>query len=180
MQTAKAEAAASYIAKRLDALASPHERGWSGAAAPDDGLAFTRTLRSVTERRLIDGPLIRSSEARRLDEMVGQLQETYMQHAILTTKDGETKITGPIALVDAVFAQGRKGTTLSRYKGLGEMNAQQLWETTLDPNARSLLQVRVPHAQEAEEIFSTLMGDVVEERRKFIQEHALEVANLDV
>ena len=177
----RAAQAAEYIARRLDALVEPLERGWQGAAADDGGLIFTRTLRGVTERRAIDGPTIRSSEARRLDGMVGELQEHYTHHATLNVGSAEgLKITGPTALVEAIFAQGRKGIAISRYKGLGEMNADQLWETTLDPNVRSLLQVRVPHAQEAEEIFSTLMGDVVEERRNFIQEHALEVANLDV
>jgi len=177
---ARAEEAAGYIARRLDIIAAPHERGWRGAASPDGGLSFTRTLRGVTERRLIDGPLIRSSEARRLDEMVAELQASYTKPATLEAKDEVIPITGPRSLADAIFAQGRKGIVVSRYKGLGEMNPEQLWETTLDPNARSLLQVRAPHAQEAEEIFSTLMGDVVEERRNFIQEHALEVANLDV
>ena len=176
----RATEAAEYIARRLDLLAPPLERGWSGAAADDGGLIFTRTLRGVTERRVIDGPTIRSSEARRLDGMVGDLQQHYARHALLRIAGDQKTITGPIALVEAVFAQGRKGVAISRYKGLGEMNPDQLWETTLDPNVRSLLQVRVPHAQEAEGIFSTLMGDVVEERRNFIQEHALEVANLDV
>ncbi|MEE8293938.1 MAG: DNA gyrase subunit B, partial [Kiloniellales bacterium] len=87
---------------------------------------------------------------------------------------------GPISLVDAIFRLGRKGISFSRYKGLGEMNPDQLWETTLDPNARSLLQIKVSHADEAADIFSTLMGEVVEPRREFIQTHALEVANLDV
>ncbi len=176
----RATQAADYIAKRLDALAPPEERGWHGEAATDGGLAFRRVLRGVTERRLIDGPMIRSTEARRLDEMVIDLQRTYMQHGTLRVKDEEIVVSGPTALADAVFAQGRKGVTISRYKGLGEMNPEQLWETTLDVNARSLLQVRAPHAQEAEDIFSTLMGEGVEERREFIQSHALEVANLDV
>jgi DNA gyrase subunit B len=178
--TARAQQAAEYIAKRLDALAAEFERGWGGRAADDGGLAFARTLRGVTERRVIDGPMIRSSEARRLDAMASELQKTYMRHAVLRSKDSERRVTGPLSLADAIFELGRKGVQISRYKGLGEMNPEQLWETTLDPNARSLLQVRVPHAQEAEDIFSTLMGDVVEPRREFIQAHALEVANLDV
>ena len=178
--TARAEAAAEYIARRLDALAPPLERGWHGRAAEDGGLTFTRVLRGVTEKRLVDGPLIRSSEARRLDEMATELQQTYIEHAYLHHKEQEITITGPVALADAVFDLGRKGVQISRYKGLGEMNPEQLWETTLDPNVRTLLQVKAPHAQEADEIFSTLMGDVVEPRREFIQAHALEVANLDV
>ena len=177
---ARAEAAATYIARRLDALAPQYEKGWEGHASNDTGLSFRRSLRGVTERRVIDSTMIRSSEARRLDEMAEALQRTYVGHADLRGKDRVLPIGGPIALADAVFALGRKGVQISRYKGLGEMNADQLWETTLDPNVRSLLQVRAPHAQEADDVFSTLMGDVVEPRREFIQAHALEVANLDV
>jgi DNA gyrase subunit B len=176
----RASAAAEYIAKRLDALVPEEQRGWHGEAVPDGGLAFQRTLRGVTERRLVDGPLIRSTEARHLDAMAGELQEAYMAHATLTQKDQDFQITGPTALAQAIFELGRKGVTISRYKGLGEMNPNQLWETTLDPDARSLLKVEIKHADEAEDVFSTLMGDVVEPRREFIQSHALEVANLDI
>ena len=176
----RAEKAAQYIAKRLDALAPERERGWHGRAAEDGGLAFARSLRGVTERRVIDATMIRSIEARRLDEMAVELQQHYVTHAILRSKETEIQITGPMSLANAIFELGRKGVQISRYKGLGEMNPEQLWETTLDPNVRSLLQVRAPHAQEADDIFSTLMGDVVEPRREFIQAHALEVANLDV
>ncbi len=176
----QAQQAADFIAKRLDALAPETERGWQGSVDADGGLAFQRTFRGVTERHVLDGPFIRSSEARRLDAMAGDLQETFAQHSELQGKDESHRITGPIPLVDAVFRLGRKGITFSRYKGLGEMNPGQLWETTLDPEARALLQVRVSHADEAADIFSTLMGDVVGPRREFIQTHALEVANLDV
>jgi len=175
-RTAKA---AAYIALRLDALARDIERGWRGEAEPDGGLAFTRTLRGLTERRVIDGPLLRSSEARRLHEMAPELQATYQLHSVLRSKDREFQITGPGALADAIFELGRKGVAISRYKGLGEMNPDQLWETTLDPNVRVLLQVKINHADEAAGVFSTLMGDNVEPRREFIQTHALEVANLD-
>ncbi|MCH7794782.1 MAG: DNA gyrase subunit B, partial [Proteobacteria bacterium] len=176
----RAEEAARYIARRLDALARDIERGWHGAAAPDGGLVFTRTLRGLTERRVIDGPLLRSSEARRLDEMAPELQASYQRHSTLRSKEREFQIAGPSALAEAIFELGRKGVTISRYKGLGEMNPDQLWETTLDPEARALLQVKVAHADEAASIFSTLMGDAVEPRREFIQTHALEVANLDI
>ncbi|HEX9789125.1 MAG TPA: DNA topoisomerase (ATP-hydrolyzing) subunit B [Kiloniellales bacterium] len=178
--TERAEQAAAYIAKRLDALARDIERGWHGESEPDGGLAFSRTLRGLTERRLIDGTLLRSSEARRLDQMTPDLQETYQLHSTLRGKDKEYAITGPSALAEAIFEIGRKGVTIARYKGLGEMNADQLWETTLDPNGRALLQVKVAHADEAAGIFSTLMGDAVDPRRDFIQTHALEVTNLDV
>ena len=176
----RADAAAAYIATRLDALAAEHERGWSGQAAQDGGLSFRRTLRGVTEERVIDAALIRSAEARMLDAMAGELQETFLDHSTLKGKDKSFRITGPQSLADAIFTLGRKGVTINRYKGLGEMNPDQLWETTLDADVRSLLQVRVAMTDEASDIFSTLMGDIVEPRRDFIQAHALEVANLDV
>jgi DNA gyrase subunit B len=158
----RATQAARYIATRLDAMLPEHERGWKGEAAEDGGLLFTRVLRGVGERRVLDG------------------QETYALHGRLVSKDRDIRITGPRGLADAVFALGKKGVTVQRYKGLGEMNPDQLWETTLDQDARVLLQVKVAHSDQAEDIFSTLMGDVVEPRREFIQAHALEVANLDV
>ncbi len=177
---ARAQAAADYIAQRLNALAAEHEQGWQGKATGEGGLLFERTLRGVTERRLIDATLIRSSEARRLDEQSKELQDLYAHPATLVTKDESRSITGPTALVEVIFQLGRKGITIQRYKGLGEMNPEQLWETTLDREARTLLQVKVAHADEAEDLFSTLMGDVVEPRRDFIQSNALQVANLDV
>ena len=143
-------------------------------------MSFSRRLRGVTRRHVIDGPLIRSGEGLRLDAMARELQEHYTHHARLQTKDKETPITGPLSLVEAVLEQGRKGVSVQRYKGLGEMNPEQLWVTTLDPEARSLLQVKISHADLAEETFSTLMGDLVEPRRDFIQANALNVANLDV
>ncbi len=172
--------AADYIAKRLDALESPAERGWQGRPLDDGGLEFSRTLRGVTEVHAIDGALISSSGARRLDEKAGQLQKLYARHGVLNVKDVEYPITGPVSLVDKIMELGRHGVKIQRYKGLGEMNPEQLWETTLDPEARSLLQVRVNHADEAGQLFETLMGDVVEPRRDFIQDNALKVANLDV
>ena len=176
----RAQAVAHYIAQRLNALAAEHARGWKGLAQTDGTLVFERTLRGVTERRVIDQTLIRASEARRLDEMAAKLQQLYHHPARLRAKDLELRIDGPVALADAIFKQGRKGITIQRYKGLGEMNPEQLWETTLDPAIRTLLQVKIAHADEAETVFSTLMGDTVEPRRDFIQENALQVANLDV
>ena len=176
----RAAETAEYIAKRLDALEAPAERGWLGAPLDDGGLAFTRTLRGVAERHLIDGALIRSADAHRLDEKAEYLQRFYAGHGKLVMKEREVPVTGPVSLFDAVMELGRKGVAIQRYKGLGEMNPEQLWETTLDPNARSLLQVRISHAGDAEDVFSTLMGDVVEPRREFIQTNALKVANLDV
>ncbi|MDP6390731.1 MAG: DNA topoisomerase (ATP-hydrolyzing) subunit B [Alphaproteobacteria bacterium] len=172
--------AAEYVAHRLDMLADPLERGWQGRPSDSGGLEFARTLRGVTQTYEIDGALIRSAEGRRLDAMAVELQKRYDQYPTLISKDAEFRITGPVALVDQVMELGRKGITVQRYKGLGEMNPEQLWETTMDEDARTLLQVKISHADEAGELFSTLMGDLVEPRREFIQENALNVANLDV
>ena len=175
-----ARQAADYIARRLDVVSPPLERGWTGEPIADGGLAFVRRLRGVSERHVIDGPLTRSAEARKLDALADELQAVYQKPGVFAVKDKETRISSPTELFAAVLEAGRKGVTIQRYKGLGEMNPDQLWETTLDPEARTLLQVRINHADEADEIFSTLMGDVVEPRREFIQENALKVANLDV
>ena len=176
----KAKAAVDYIARRLDIVSPLLERGWSGEPIADGGLAFIRRLRGVSERHVIDGPLMRSAEARKLDALTLELQAIYAKPGLFVVKDKETTIASPTELYAAVVEAGRKGVTIQRYKGLGEMNPDQLWETTLDPEARTLLQVKINHADEADEIFSTLMGDVVEPRRDFIQENALKVANLDV
>ena len=172
--------AAATIAGRLDLLSRPLERGWAGQSTGDGSLVFARTLRGVTETRRIDADLAGSAEARRLDSLAGFLQTHFQQPGRLIHKEDEVEINGPVDLVDRVVTLGRKGVTIQRYKGLGEMNPDQLWETTLDPNVRSLLQVKVSHIDDAEEVFSTLMGDVVEPRREFIQDNALKVANLDV
>jgi len=128
---------------------------------------------------VLDGNALRSAEARRLAALTGSLQEVYGTTAHLLRKDREQEIFAPTDLLDAVIREGEKGLTLQRYKGLGEMNPEQLWETTLDPEARTLLQVRVDQVDEADEIFTKLMGDEVEPRRDFIQSNALNVANLD-
>ncbi|MDE0335163.1 MAG: toprim domain-containing protein, partial [Defluviicoccus sp.] len=180
LEDGQAEEVGAAIARRLDGLTAAEERGWRSEPVEEGGFAFVRTLRGVTERHTIDGALMRSSDARRLDEMAGDLQAVYGRPATLISGEREFPIKGPIGLVDAVLELGRKGLSIQRYKGLGEMNPDQLWETTLDPNARSLLHVKVSQAQQAGNIFSTLMGDVVEPRRDFIQSRALEVVNLDV
>ena len=179
----EAPEAAAYIARRLDALAPEIERGWQGGvhdtpAGP--AFRFSRTLRDVTESHMIDQVLISTPEARRLDDLAELLQETYHHPVALRRKESETEVNAPSALLEAVYAAGRKGLTIQRYKGLGEMNPEQLWETTLDPEVRTLRLVEIKQAQEAEEIFSTLMGEVVEPRREFIQQNALKVVNLDV
>ena len=173
---AHANAAADYIAKRLDALADETERGWSGIFDEQQGFVFERTLRGVKEVAVIDQALLGSADARKLDEFAPSLQAIYPRPtppAMLRRKDEETPIHGPVGLFEAVIAAGRKGVSLQRYKGLGEMNPNQLWETTLDTNARSLLQVSVKEIDDANTIFDELMGDKVEPRRVFIEEHAL-------
>ncbi|MDE0253693.1 MAG: DNA topoisomerase (ATP-hydrolyzing) subunit B, partial [Rhodospirillaceae bacterium] len=165
----RAGEAAAFVANRLDALAPEHERGWDGTVAEEGGLMFRRTVRDVAETHRITPSLLRSAEARRIDAEAIELQALYEFHATFRAKDVAHRITGPIALFDAVVATARKGMSIQRYKGLGEMNPDQLWETTLDPDARTLLQVRVEHVDEAGKLFETLMGDVVEPRRAFIQ-----------
>jgi DNA gyrase subunit B len=178
---ARSIAAAHRTAERLNRLGNPAQDGtWQGEVIAGEGLVFSRTKQGVGERRLIDAALLRSSEARRLDGEAAALREIYEAPGKLVVRDREYRITGPVALVEAIMETGRRGIDVNRYKGLGEMNPEQLWETTLDPEIRSLLQVRVNHADSAEETFSTLMGDLVEPRRDFIQQNALSVANLDV
>jgi DNA gyrase subunit B len=168
------------VAARLDTLAPETERGWQGEATDDGGVRFTRVLRGVAQTHSIDGFALRAAEARRLAAMGAELAETYSAPARLVRKDREVAIRAPAELLDVIMAEGEKGLSLQRYKGLGEMNAEQLWETTLDPEARTLLQVRIDHMADADEIFSKLMGDIVEPRRQFIQDNALSVVNLDI
>jgi DNA gyrase subunit B len=175
----KASAAATYIAHRLDALSDELERGWHGEPTPDGGLKFWREVRGVREAVAIDGALIGSADARKLDRMADELQSAYLRSGTMRRKDEEREVRSPSELLSAIFEWGRKGFTMQRYKGLGEMNAEQLWETTLDENARTLLQVKVEHADEADDLFTKLMGELVEPRREFIQDNALTAA-LDV
>jgi len=176
----QAQAAATYIAKRLDALSEETERGWHGEALPEGGLRFWRELRGVMESHLIDGPFIASADALKLDQFAPHLQEVYAKPATLKRKETTVAVHGPSDLLGAVMETGQKGLSLQRYKGLGEMNPEQLWETTLDLESRTILQVKIKEGEDADDIFSRLMGDVVEPRREFIQENALQVANLDV
>ncbi|RJF74733.1 DNA topoisomerase (ATP-hydrolyzing) subunit B [Rhodopseudomonas palustris] len=176
---ATATEAAAYIARRLDVLADEVERGWTGRFVEGEGFHFERTVRGVKDVAIIDDALLGSADARKLDEYAAVLQEVYPRPGVLRRKDSETAIHGPVSLFEAVTDAGRKGIALQRYKGLGEMNPSQLWETTLDTNARSLLQVKVREVDEADDIFTKLMGDVVEPRREFIQENSLS-ATVDV
>jgi len=176
---AKAAEAAAYIARRLDQLSDELERGWHGEPTSDGGLKFWREVRGVREAVAIDGPLIASADARKLDRMAADLQAAYLSSGQLKRKDDTREVRSPSELLAVIFEWARKGVTMQRYKGLGEMNAEQLWETTLDENARTLLQVKVEHADEADDLFTKLMGELVEPRREFIQENALTAA-LDV
>jgi DNA gyrase subunit B len=175
----KAQAAAEKLARRLDQMAEETETGWEGRIG-NEGYVVRREVRGVTEAHTLDRGLISSLDARRINERQEALAETYAQPAKLKRKSETIAVHGPRSLLDAIYEAGRKGLTLQRYKGLGEMNPDQLWETTLDRDARTLLQVKIGDLAEADEIFSKLMGDVVEPRREFIQDNALSVQNLDV
>ncbi|MCI0735774.1 MAG: DNA topoisomerase (ATP-hydrolyzing) subunit B [Beijerinckiaceae bacterium] len=177
---AEAMGFAATIAARLDEHAEDMERGWSGAA-DNGGYVFTRELRGVRQAAILDAGLLASTEARRLNDHAQSLRDVFARPAVFLRRGDEGQVSGPCDLLEKVMAAGQKGITqMQRYKGLGEMNPNQLWETTLDRNARTLLQVKIKEADDAEDIFVKLMGDVVEPRREFIQENALNVANLDV
>jgi len=170
---------ADKVAKRLDLIALEYERGWQGRITQDHGIRLARILRGVEEVRTLDGSMLRSGEARRTGSFTRSLQEVYETPATLVRKDRSQLIHGPLDLLKAILAEGEKGLTLQRYKGLGEMNPEQLWETTLDPDARTLLQVKIDDVTEADDMFTKLMGDDVEPRREFIQTNALSVEHLD-
>ena len=168
----RAAEAAAYIARRLDLLSDETERGWQGRF-DSEGFHFERMVRGVKDAALIDQALLGSADARKLDEYAPTLQEAYLKPGVLRRKGEDTPIYGPVGLFEAVTGIGRKGISMQRYKGLGEMNPEQLWETTLNIDVRSLLQVKVREVDEADDIFGRLMGDLVEPRRDFIQENAL-------
>ncbi|MHA6265410.1 DNA topoisomerase (ATP-hydrolyzing) subunit B [uncultured Aliiroseovarius sp.] len=173
------QAVAESVAARLDKVAVEYEKGWQGRITQDHGIRLARVLRGVEEIRTLDGAVLRSGEARRLSEISKETRDLYHDNSKLVRKDREILVQGPIDLLKAILTEGEKGLTLQRYKGLGEMNPDQLWETTLDPEARTFLQVKVDDLAEADDIFTKLMGDVVEPRREFIQQNALSVENLD-
>ena len=176
---ATADAAAEYMTRRLDIQADEVERGWTGHFLEGQGFVFERTVRGVKDVAIIDDAFLGSADARKLHEYRERLQDVYARPGKLRRKDAETTIYGPVDLFEAVTDAGRKGVSLQRYKGLGEMNPGQLWETTLDVNERSLLQVKIKEVDEADDIFTKLMGDVVEPRREFVQDNSLS-ANVDV
>ena len=178
---AKLQGELDKLVARLDNLEAEYDRGWKASIEEDGTLLFSRTLRGVTEKHIVGANILDSQEAPVLNSLRDVLRENFANPSTLVSKQGlEKKIHGPVSFVDAVIAAGKKGISIQRYKGLGEMNPEQLWETTLDPEARSLLQVKIDRMEEADETFATLMGDVVEPRKEFIQENALNVVNLDI
>jgi DNA gyrase subunit B len=174
----RAIAVAPTLATRLNAVSLPNEQGWIVSA--DAGLTQSRTVRGVVERHTLEPAALRSAEARWLADRAEMLAARFTEPARLKLDSQEATAAGPATTYDRIIAFGRRGLTIQRFKGLGEMNPDQLWDTTLDPAARSMLQVKVGDSEDAAEVFSTLMGDVVEPRRDFIVSNALKVANLDV
>jgi DNA gyrase subunit B len=170
------EARAASAAERLNLYAEEGDGPWSGARAEQGGVIFSRVRRAVTETIVLDEQLGRSLDARRLAERASAFDGLFDRPAVYRRKDKSTTVRGPLDLLNAVLDAGKKGLAIQRYKGLGEMNPEQLWETTLDVNARTLLQVKVEHGDDADDLFAKLMGDVVEPRREFIQENALDAA----
>ena len=165
-------------ARRLNLYAEEGDGPWSGERG-DTGFVFSRIKRSVSEKIVLEDALLQAADARRLADRAAQLAETFQGSATFRRKDKSTTVRGPLDLVAAVMDAGRKGLSIQRYKGLGEMNPEQLWETTLDSEARTLLQVKVTHADDADDMFARLMGELVEPRREFIQANALD-AEVDV
>ena len=175
------EAKIKALAERLNSLEPEYSKGWTAEKTAENGVKVARTLRGVTEEHTVELKAFESQEAQMLSAMSGFLAESFEKPSRLVSKQGLEKIiSGPVDLINAIIAAAKKGITVSRYKGLGEMNPEQLWETTLDPEARSLLQVKINQMEEADETFATLMGDVVEPRKEFIQDNALNVVNLDI
>jgi DNA gyrase subunit B len=175
LTTADAQTAAAATARWLT-MADTDKASWSAEPAIDGGYHLRRDWRGVADHHVIDAAFLASPEAPRLHALAAQEAGSYIGSATL----GDKRITRPSDLLSAILDSGRKGLSVQRYKGLGEMNAEQLWETTLDPAARTLLRVDADEADLADDIFTKLMGDVVEPRRAFIQDNALNVANLDV
>ncbi|MBA5727045.1 DNA topoisomerase (ATP-hydrolyzing) subunit B [Bombella mellum] len=167
------------FAALLNATSSENEKGWE-VEADAQGVICRRFLRGVGERYTFETTLLRSSEARRLQNQADWLASFFREPVLLTLDQKNFGFSGPGMMMEQILAQGRRGLAINRFKGLGEMNDEQLWHTTLDPSTRTLLQVQIGDVEEAGQVFSTLMGDVVEPRREFIVDNALKVANLDV
>ena len=166
-------------AARLDMYAEEGDGNWTGEIGVPNGFVFSRIKRGVSERVVLDEVLLHAADARRLAERGPALADIFQGQGTFRRKDKSTAVRGPLDLMGAVLDAGRKGLYIQRYKGLGEMNPEQLWETTLDKEVRTLLQVKVNHLDDADDMFSRLMGDLVEPRREFIQDNALD-AEVDV
>ncbi|WP_127145143.1 DNA topoisomerase (ATP-hydrolyzing) subunit B [Pelagibacterium montanilacus] len=177
---ARALGLAERVANRLNRMSDETERTWEGRLDGDGGYVFSRVVRGVAETHTLDAALLGSADARKLRSLAGKLDEIYGGVPVLTRKESRHEIYGPRSLFAITMAAGQKGVSMQRYKGLGEMNAEQLWETTMDPNGRTLLQVQIGQSDDADDTFSQLMGDLVEPRREFIQDNALAVSNLDI
>jgi len=175
-----ASSLAERVAKRLDRIAATTDRGWTGKPDGKGGLEFSRTVRGVTETHKLDAALVGSADARRIQSVADTLEETYAGVAELRRGEDVVEIHGPHSLYAAVSEFGRKGMSIQRYKGLGEMNPDQLWKTTMDPESRTILRVQIEDAAIASNLFDRLMGDEVEPRRQFIEKNAKYVRNLDV
>ncbi|HWJ86478.1 MAG TPA: DNA topoisomerase (ATP-hydrolyzing) subunit B [Pelagibacterium sp.] len=175
-----AKALADRVANRLNRMSDEMERTWEGEIDGEGGYVFSRVVRGVAETYTLDAALLGSADARKLRNLAGKLDEIYGGVPTLARKDQTHEVYGPRSLFQIVMAAGGKGVSMQRYKGLGEMNAEQLWETTMDPDGRTLLQVQIRETDDADSIFSQLMGDLVEPRREFIQDNALSVSNLDI
>ncbi|GBR30277.1 DNA topoisomerase (ATP-hydrolyzing) subunit B [Gluconobacter kondonii] len=165
--------------QRLDGASLVNERGWK-VSISETGLECARSVRGVGEVYRIEPSLLRSVEARWLVSEWERLARDFAKPVTLTLDPTSYELFGPAAIMERILLQGRRGLTINRFKGLGEMNDEQLWHTTLDPSTRTLLQVKIGDVEDAGQVFSTLMGDVVEPRRDFIVGNALKVANLDV
>ncbi|MCB8878827.1 DNA topoisomerase (ATP-hydrolyzing) subunit B [Acidisoma cellulosilytica] len=168
------------LIERLNTLMLDGEAGWAATGDLMSGITITRRVRGVGERYTLDAATLRSADARWLSERRERIAAEFGEAAVMKLDNREEKVAGPAAAFEAILAHGRRGLTIQRFKGLGEMNPDQLWKTTLDPKVRTLLQVKIGDAEEAAQVFSTLMGDVVEPRRDFIVGNALKVANLDI
>ena len=174
---------AKYLQTRLNSISDPFEKRWK-VKHENKTLVISREIKGVKNLYFIDKEFLITPEARALNEIREKLMNNFGvlkngSAAIIKNNSNEFSINGPIDLIEKVLEIGRSGLQINRYKGLGEMNPEQLWETTLDKNFRSLLQVKIDEAYESDNLFSTLMGDEVEGRRNFIQENSLKVANLD-
>jgi DNA gyrase subunit B len=177
----KAQVVAEFVSKSLNKFAVTGEDGWEGKYLEEEKkYIFTHDRRGVISEYIIDKTILNSSDARKLEKDAAELQETYFSGATLLKGDDSFNIIGPSDLYQTSIDIGRKGLGIQRYKGLGEMNPDQLWETTLDPDARTILKVSIDDAVEADNVFATLMGEEVEPRRNFIQERALEAENIDI